>query len=83
MIRNAFGSDENGQLNGFPNIPNKIFMEEVLSALFPFSLNCFSFFRFVILIILFLNSLELGFLWSRHVFSFLLHEFKNWEIFSY
>ncbi|KAH6757319.1 Haloacid dehalogenase-like hydrolase superfamily protein [Perilla frutescens var. hirtella] len=32
VIRNAFGSDENGQLNGFPNIPNKIFMEEVIGA---------------------------------------------------
>ncbi|XP_057781193.1 5-amino-6-(5-phospho-D-ribitylamino)uracil phosphatase, chloroplastic [Salvia miltiorrhiza] len=32
VIRNGFGSDENGQLNGFPNIPNKIFMEEVIGA---------------------------------------------------
>ncbi|XP_051142386.1 5-amino-6-(5-phospho-D-ribitylamino)uracil phosphatase, chloroplastic isoform X2 [Andrographis paniculata] len=31
-VRNAFGSDENGQFNGFPNIPNRIFMEEVIGA---------------------------------------------------
>ncbi|KAL2227351.1 uncharacterized protein LOC105160811 [Sesamum indicum] len=31
-IRKAFGSDENGQLDGFPNMPNKIFMEEVIGA---------------------------------------------------
>lgn len=67
MIRNAFGSDENGQLNGLPNIPNKIFMEEVLSALFSFPLNRFSFFRFVVLIIVFVNCLE----------------FKNWRIFFF
>ncbi|KAI3458443.1 hypothetical protein Pfo_015106 [Paulownia fortunei] len=32
LTRNAFGSDENGQLNGFPNMPNKTFMEEVIGA---------------------------------------------------
>ncbi|KAK6156017.1 hypothetical protein DH2020_010265 [Rehmannia glutinosa] len=32
LIRKAFGSDEDGHLNGFPNIPNKIFMEEVIGA---------------------------------------------------
>ncbi|KAL0317025.1 UNVERIFIED_CONTAM: hypothetical protein Sangu_2116800 [Sesamum angustifolium] len=31
-IRKAFGSDENGQFDGFPNMPNKIFMEEVIGA---------------------------------------------------
>ncbi|KAL8050059.1 hypothetical protein ABFX02_06G058500 [Erythranthe guttata] len=32
LIRNAFGSDENGQLNGFPNLPDKIFTQEVIGA---------------------------------------------------
>ncbi|XP_047967042.1 5-amino-6-(5-phospho-D-ribitylamino)uracil phosphatase, chloroplastic isoform X2 [Salvia hispanica] len=32
VVTNAFGSDENGQLDGFPNLPNKIFMEEVIGA---------------------------------------------------
>lgn len=36
MITNAFGSDENGQLNGFPNIPNKIFIEEVPALILSF-----------------------------------------------
>ncbi|KAL3630531.1 hypothetical protein CASFOL_023515 [Castilleja foliolosa] len=31
-IGKAFGSDENAHCNGFPNIPNKIFMEEVIGA---------------------------------------------------
>lgn len=74
MIRSAFGSDENGQLNGFPNIPNKIFMEEVFffSAPFPFSLNCFSLFRFVILG-------SCGFVNSSVSY---FQEFKNWEDFG-
>ncbi|KAL6533029.1 hypothetical protein OROMI_027141 [Orobanche minor] len=32
LIMNAFGSDENGPYNGYPNIPNKLFMEEVIGA---------------------------------------------------
>ncbi|KAG8380948.1 hypothetical protein BUALT_Bualt06G0069600 [Buddleja alternifolia] len=33
QLRNAFGSgDENGQLDGFPCIPNKFFMDEVIGA---------------------------------------------------
>ncbi|XP_073016094.1 5-amino-6-(5-phospho-D-ribitylamino)uracil phosphatase, chloroplastic [Primulina eburnea] len=32
FARNAFGSDENGSLNGFSSMPNNIFMEEVIGA---------------------------------------------------
>ncbi|KAL6509377.1 hypothetical protein OROGR_022687 [Orobanche gracilis] len=32
LIMNAFGSDENGPFNGYPNIPNKLFTEEVIGA---------------------------------------------------
>ncbi|PIN18459.1 putative haloacid-halidohydrolase [Handroanthus impetiginosus] len=32
VIRNALGSDENGHRDGFPPLPNKVFMEEAIGA---------------------------------------------------
>ncbi|CAI9772175.1 unnamed protein product [Fraxinus pennsylvanica] len=32
LVTKACGSDENGSVNGFPALPNKIFMEEVIGA---------------------------------------------------
>ncbi|XP_022867119.1 uncharacterized protein LOC111386863 isoform X2 [Olea europaea var. sylvestris] len=32
LVRKACGSEENGSVNGFPALPNKIFMEEAIGA---------------------------------------------------